>query len=72
MNLEDKVELVLFLCHLMTLTDSYIQVGQTIDWIDTFIKDEESKKANDTIGGSVPTLGYRPSDDEIQELDPEQ
>jgi len=56
----------------MTLTDSYIQVGQTIDWIDTFIKDEESKKANDTIGGSVPTLGYRPSDDEIQELDPEQ
>ena len=70
MNLEDKVELVLFLCHLMTLTDSYVKVGQTIDWIDQFIKDEECKKANDSLSRTIATLRDRPSDDEIQEVDP--
>jgi hypothetical protein len=70
MNLNDKVELVLFLCHLMTLTDSYIQVGQTIDWVDQFIKDEECKKVNDSLSRTIPALRDRTSDDEIQEVDP--
>lgn len=72
MNLENKIELVLFLCHLMTLTDSYIQVGETIDWVDAFIKDEELKKGNDSLCWSKSTLGDWSGDDEIQELVPKE